>query len=437
MPVQELTQEELRFREYCCKDSNVCRLAIYEELKELEEFGLRSFYDEIVQPLAKVIVGMNLRGLPTSEKALDEATTSLNKEIEEQQRDLDGLIGRPINVNGDALGEFLEDDLGLKKLERTKKTKKVTLKEDALKKLGGLYPELMPLFDLVLTVRSKKKLVNTFLSREGLGDDWRMYPNFKIGPVTGRLACKKPNFQNYPEGVSRKIFRVGPGFKFVYGDYSQVEIRILAILANDVPLLLAFANGLDIHDTNARDIFGLALDQIVGSRQRYFAKTFLYGLNYGGTIETIRGRGSEVFHDIPIEIMDNAAKRYFDAHPAILEFRKGIEVKLKASRKLVNAFGRPRVFFGPAKDIIRAGYNYKMQAGAADLMNTSLILVDKEFPGSLVLQVHDSLMLEVPESEAEEVAKGLKGILERPVKEFGDYSFPSKVIVGDSWGDFA
>ena len=423
-----------QFKVYNCKDSFATLLASQTLKEDLQELKLMQFYNEIVQPLADLIIKINLRGLYVNIEAQNAAILSLEEEISQLQSELNEIAGREINVGGDSLKSWLFEDIGIKIPKKTK-TGKAKVDEDTLRSLK--YPELTEVVQLILDIRSKKKLKKTFL--EGLTPDietGRTYSNYRIGPATGRLACKKPNFQNIPEGVARSVFCSPPGSKFIYADFSQLELRILALLAHDVPLLEIFKEGKDVHDANARDLFSKKPLEEVSSRERYFAKTFIYGLNYGGSIETIRGRGSEVFHDISEKLMHEAAARYFAAHPAIATFRSWIQNELKTKKRLVNAFGRPRVFFSPPTEALRQGYNFPMQSGAADIVNVKMLQIEKEIPGALRLQVHDSIILEVPEQEVAEGVRIVQEILEERVKEFGGYSFPAKVLIGNNWGEF-
>lgn len=422
------------FKEYNCKDAFATYHASLSLQTDLKASNLAELYAQIVHPLADLICKINLRGLYVNVEAQNQAILSLEKEITQLQSDLNEIAGKEINVGGDSLKSWLFEDIGIKCTKKTK-TGKAKVDEDALRSLK--YPELAEVVELILGIRSKKKLKKTFL--EGFAPDvetGRTYTNYRIGPATGRLSCKKPNLQNVPEGIARSVFCAPLGKKLVYADFSQLELRILAVLAYDRPLLQTFEEGKDIHDANARDLFSKKAGEEVTSRERYFAKTFIYGLNYGGSIETIRGRGSEVFHDISEKLMHEAAARYFTAHPAIAVYRKELENELEAKKRLVNAFGRPRVFFSRPKDALRQGYNFPMQSGAADIVNIKMLQIERDIPGALLLQVHDSIMLEVPEGEAEKVAQKVKEILEEPVKEFGGYSFPAKVLIGDNWSSF-
>lgn len=420
---------------YNMRDCYATHYSTYSLIQELKEAGLEKFYRELVQPLAWLIVKLNLAGIYVDKAMREEAYKDFERQLVQANSDLATMAGKELNPDADEFRDFLYGDLKLRCIARTA-TGLPRADEDTLRKLAQLYPDIGAVIETALQIRETKKMLSTFMPPWWVAEDGRVYPAYRVGPATGRLACKRPNFQNIPEGIARKVFCAPPGKLLIYADYNQVELRILAILAHDESLLEVFRLGKDVHDANARDLFGLGPDAVVGPRQRYFAKTFVYGLNYGGGVETIRGRGSEVFHDIPMAVMQGAADRYFAAHPAILEFRKQIAYEVRTKRRSVNAFGRPRIFFNPPEEALRQGYNNPMQSGAGDLLNKKVIELDKRIDGTWVLQVHDCLAYEVDEDKAEHEAKVLKEVLEEPVSEFGNYSFPAKVKVGMSWGDF-
>lgn len=447
MQIEAVPKFDRNYMTYNCKDAYVTLVCAKRLKKELEESNLAGFYSTIVQPLVHVVHDINMKGIGINEIMREEASkTILEEQIPPLQASLDKLVGKHLPVSGDILPITLEE-LGVKFKKRTKRVSKVTgttlgrIDKDFLKNLingseGVGVSNIAEIATLIGAIRKKKKVVSTFLEGLQLGIDNRVHPNYKIGPVTGRLACGRPNFQNLPAGIARRVFHAIPGYVFVYADYSALELRILAVLAQDQPFLRVFESGQDIHDFNARDLFSVCKEATVTDRQRFFAKAFQYGLNYGGSIEGIKERGAEMLADISITRMKELEKKYFDAHPAIVRYRQKIKTQIYRKGTLINAFGRPRIFFTPPREALRAGYNYPMQSAAAEIMNRSLIEINKRFPKRLLLQVHDSLMLEVPAKEAEETKKGIIEIMETPVPELNNYSFPVKAKVGESWGDF-
>jgi DNA polymerase-1 len=440
--------EEEDFRLYCCKDSHATLLAAYGLKDEMREDNLLGFYERIQQPLAQLLVKVNLRGIPIDRDSLLNASLTLDSEVNELQDKLDFIIGRPLSrskpsfVNSEQFADFLFDEIGIPVVGLTAKGKR-QINKAILAKIAKENTDIAAVMQLALDIRKKSKLASTFIRKKGIQPNWRLYSVFRIGPTTGRLASRQPNLQNWPDGVARSVVRAPKGYVFVYGDYAQLELRIVAILAQDEPLLRVFAEGLDPHDQNAKDLFGpnVQFDPKTGkviTKQRVFAKRYIYLLNYGGDISVLEHKGDELLELISIEEMRAASIRYLQAHPALFAYRARLEAELRATRRIVNVYGRPRIFFGRLDDSIRAAYNFPMQSGAADLVNTRLLQIERAIPGKLILQVHDSVMLEVKDdgAQVEETKHQLKEILEAPQAEFGGVGFPAEVKVGEAWSDF-
>lgn len=426
------------FRKYNAKDAYSALRAVKPSLlRDMDEFGLRPVYERIVRPLGQVLVRLNAKGIYVDLEAKSAAIAAIHEKKKELQAQIDEICGRPMDVNGKEFKLFLYQELALIP-PKVGKTGLGSTNEDTLKKLGQKYPEIIELSNMAIELRSQDKMEDTFLKGATPMDDGRVYAGFRIGPVTGRLACRKPNFQNIPEGIGRKVFVAPKGYKYIYGDYSQLQGRIFAVLAADQPLLDALAAGWDIHDYNGRDMFDIHdLDVKLTTRQRYFAKTFFFGhILFGGSIESVQGRGAELLSDIPPERIAKLGEEWFDKHPKVKEYRARIEQELYTKRRLVGPFGRPRIFFDPPKSAIRQAFNYPIQNGEGDMVALKLIEIDREHPNELCLQVHDSIMLETPDEQVEERAAWLKELLEQPLPEFGGYKFPVKISIGNSWGDF-
>lgn len=420
------------FINYNCKDSLVTALCAVELLKELKETGLEKFYFDIVHPLSKAIIGINLRGVKVDDEARLVAISSLTSEIQQGEEDVNSICGREVNISGNSFRDYLYDEVGIPLIAGLGRS----VNEDTLIKIIAKHPEMTDLCHLVLSIREKKKMVSTFLSSLTPGIDGRVHGNYRIGPVTGRLACTKPALQQIPEGVCRSVFVAEKGKVFIYSDFSQVELRIFAVLAQDRSFLETFASGTDIHDRNARELFRIPPEKTPTAVERYFAKTYIFGTLYGGSVESIKSRGASAFKAITLDTMRQCQEAFLTAHPNMRLWRLEVEKELRTKKRLVNAFGRPRIFFGNIRDTIRQAYNFPIQSAAADLMNSKLIQIDKEYPNCLILQVHDSIILEVQEREAEKVERGVKRILEEEMPELNNYSFPVKMKTGRSWGEF-
>lgn len=422
---------------YNAFDSLATQLCMRSLLQELKEQKLEKFYFEHVMPIARVLIDINAKGMYIDQEMRSRAIREVDQEIEQLQQAVNEMVGREINVDGNEFVDFLFNEVGLKPVARTAKTRKPSLKKDALFKLMAQYPDIALLFETVYNLKKKRKLKSTFLEGIEPDDDGRVHPSYRIGPVSGRVSCKKPNFNNIPEGISRKVFVAPPGYALVFADYSQIELRVMAVLSGAKALLDAFARGEDVHERNARLLFGIPPGQAVSKRQRFFAKMFVFALIYGASVsgEGLIEVGAEMFHDVPRKVVEDAGRRFLEANPEILQFRAKIKAELIRTKRLVNVYGRPRVFFGEIKDVLRAAYNTPIQSAAADTLNRAMIKVAKRWPKTIVLQVYDSLMMEVREEAAQDIAGEVKEILEAPVPEFGGYSFPAKVSVVHSWGD--
>jgi|SRR5579863_1955806 len=428
--------DDLTLLTYNCRDALSTVLSAEPLLRELETDGLSEFYFRIVQPMAQIIVKMNRKGIFVDTAKRNAAVTTVEAEIEELEHKFADLVGRPMNVNGAEFGDFLFGELGLRGSRRGD-SGRWQADEETLKRVLREYPDVAPAINMGLDIRAKKKIISTFLLHAIPEEDSRVHPSFKIGPTTGRLACRRPNFQNHPAGVCRSVYCAPPGFVLVGADYSQLEIRILAVLANDAPLLEAFANGWDIHNTNAWVLFGLEQGSPVTKLQRVIAKMFLYGLMYGADDDTLHTNlCRDIPEGVPMSVVKTMTSRFFAAHPAIRAFRTVLENNVRTKRRLVNAFGRRRLFFGEIQSAIRQGYNFPMQGGGADLISDRMIKLDREIRIPPVLQVHDFVAYEVEESRGQEHAVVLKQVLEEKCPELSGYSFPVETKVVQNWAQF-
>mgnify|MGYP001580043743 CR=1 FL=1 len=416
------------FIKYNCKDSLVTALSSLQLMDELNENKLMEFYDTIVHPLSRIVINMNKKGIRIDESKITLAIKAEKESIVEMERDLFAITGQVLEVNSSKnIGNYLYNEIGIKN-KGSQSTDR-----DTLLKICEKVPEISEVCHLILDIRNKKKLVSTFLEGMNIGENGKCYPSFRIGPVTGRLAARKPNFQNIPAGISREVFVPHDGNVFIYADYSQIELRIIAILSNDTVSLDSFKKGDDIHSQNARDLFGVVE---VSNSQRHFAKSFIYGLIYGGSMSTILSMASNNSSGLSLVNMEKCKERYYYLHPNLIKWRENIELELRSRRKLVNSFGRPRIFFGNVNESIRQAFNFPIQSNAADMLNKKIIEIDNLMPNSLVMQVHDSIMLEVPKSMSLSCMSKVKKILESPVKELSNYSFPVNSKIGCNWGEF-
>lgn len=425
------------FRLYNCKDALATVLAEQGLRKELEEEGLEWYYNTLVQPLAHVILNINSKGIWVDVEAKEAANSDLEEKIRVKKEELNTIAGKEMPIMGDAVGTWLFEELGLPKGKRSVKTKKWSTDEKVLRRVIEAEPKAASICNLLLEARGLSLLKNTFLrAAEFTDSNGRLHPNFRIGPVTGRLSCARPNLQNVPPGTCRSVYAAPPGFAYIGADYSQLELRIFAILSKCKRLLDAFAQGKDVH---AEVTKALLEKDSVTKEERREGKRFVFGMIYGAQEPTL----VQVAYDI-LEVAGLPSGRasvriamtnFFAMYPEAKTFMRSCGEQVLQKRKMYTAMGRPRIFFGNVKDALGEGGNYPMQGGASEIVNRSMIELDASQPDSMVLQVHDFILLEVPEQDIVQSTAIMKEALERPVKEFDNMSFPVEIKVGKNWAE--
>jgi DNA polymerase-1 len=328
----------------------------------------------------------------------------------ELEKEAHALAEQPFNLNSPKqLGEILFEKLKLPVVKKTPSGTPST-DEEVLQKLAEDYP----LPKLLLDYRSLAKLKSTYtdkLPRMVNPSTGRVHTNYgQAIAVTGRLSSNEPNLQNIPVRTAegrriREAFIAAPGNVIVSADYSQIELRIMAHLSGDEGMLRAFAAGEDIHRATAAEIFGVPLTE-VSSEQRRYAKVINFGLMYGMSVFGLAGN---------LGVERSAAQmymeKYFHRFAGVKQFMDDVRQQAKSQGFVETVFGRrlwlPEINSpnGPRRQgAERAAINAPMQGTAADLIKLAMIAVqnwlDTEKLGSrMVMQVHDELVLEVPESE--------------------------------------
>jgi DNA polymerase-1 len=291
----------------------------------------------------------------------------------------------------------------------------------------------------MLEHRKEAKLYGTYVKgtrvrmREG-----RVYSTFLLhGTTTGRLSSRNPNLQNVPRGSSiRNLFVPDNGNVFVQGDYSQAELRVLAVLADDAYLLDVFSDdSRDIHGEVALDFFGPGWTK----EHRVRAKAVVFGLAYGREAASLAAE-----FDIPQREAQRYLDTFFEKIPGVVAFRNEIKERvLKKSEQLQTHFGRKRRFWlitkDNVKDVEKAAYAFLPQSIASDICLSSLIELDRTLPRQARIRatVHDSILVECPTDSAPELALLMKATMEETaVKAFSDkIKFKVDVSTGQSWGE--
>ncbi|MDO4231813.1 MAG: DNA polymerase I [Lautropia sp.] len=399
-------------------------------------------YRDIEIPALKVLYAMERQGVLVDTALLKTQSGELATKLQALEKDAHELAGQPFNLGSTKqLGEILFGQLGLPVVKKTPAGKPST-DESVLEKLALDYP----LPKILLEWRGLAKLRSTYTDK--LPDmvnprTGRIHTTYSQAvAITGRLASSDPNLQNIPvrtvEGRRiREAFIAPPGSQMMSADYSQIELRIMAHISQDEGLLKAFAEGLDVHRATAAEVFGVPVEQ-VDSEQRRYAKVINFGLIYG-----MSAFGLAANLGIERSAAQNYIDRYFSRYPGVAAYMERTRAEAHEKGYVETVFGR-RLWLSEinASNVSRrqmaerAAINAPMQGTAADLIKLAMIDVhawlQREGLGAkLVMQVHDELVLEVPEAEIErlrvELPQRMAGIAQLSVPLLAE------VGVGANW----
>jgi DNA polymerase I len=404
--------------------------------EELEARGGTSLLETVELPLVRVLARMEVSGIGVDRDYLEALGERLRDRIAALEAKVFDAAGEPFNVNSTLqLREVLFDRLGLPVL---KKTPKGLASTDAsvLQKLVDEHP----IVEHLLRFRELEKLRSTYV--DGLlpliGSDGRIHCVFnQTGAATGRISSERPNMQNIPvrseEGRTiRKAFVAAPGSTFVVADYSQIELRILAHMSEDAGLVEAFASGQDIHTATAARVFAVPSERVEPEMRRR-AKVINFGLLYGMESYGLAQR---------LEIDNDEAKQhiddYFRQFPGVKEFMGGIVTEARSTGYTETILGRRRYLpelmsdnFRERQAGERMALNAPIQGSAADIIKKAMVELDAHLEEAedrsvLVLQVHDELVVEVPEDEAVDMGERMRQVMEG----IADLRVPLRVDLG-------
>jgi len=394
---------------YAAEDADLT-LRVHQVLSPQLEGELARVYRDIELPVREVLFRMERNGVLLDSTLLNEQSHELGGKLIAIEAQAFEAAGQPFNLNSPKqLGEILFDKLGLPVKKKTPSGAPST-DEEVLQELALDYP----LPKLLLEHRSLSKLKSTYTDKLPLMVNratGRVHTSYSQAvAVTGRLASSDPNLQNIPVRTAegrriREAFIAPPGCRIVSADYSQIELRIMAHLSGDPGLLRAFAHGEDIHRATAAEVFGVA-PEAVSSEQRRYAKVINFGLIYGMSAYGLAAQ---------LGIENSAAKqyidRYFTRYPGVADYMQRTREQAREQGYVETVFGRrlwlPEIKSGNGakrQGAERAAINAPMQGTAADLIKLAMIAVQAWLDGAgvqakLIMQVHDELVLEVPEAE--------------------------------------
>jgi len=408
---------------YAAEDADIT-LQLHQDLfPQIEPDAKLGFvYRNIEMPLLDVLFTVERSGVLLDTKLLAQQSHELGNTMLRLEKEAHQLAGQPFNLNSPKqIQEILFDQL---KLPVKKKTPGGTpsTDEDVLQELALDYP----LPKVLLEYRGVAKLKSTYtdkLPRMVDPQTGRVHTRYNQAvAVTGRLASSDPNLQNIPvrslEGRRiREAFIATPGSHIIAADYSQIELRIMAHLSSDESLLRAFAAGEDIHRATAAEVFGITPAE-VSSEQRRYAKVINFGLIYG---MSAFGLASQL--GIERSAAQSYMERYFARYPGVAKYMERTRQAAKAQGYVETVFGRrlwlPEISGANGmrrQAAERAAINAPMQGTAADLIKLAMIAVQgwlekNRMQSLIIMQVHDELVLEVPDAELEAVRRELPGLM--------------------------
>lgn len=399
-------------------------------------------YTDIELPLCPVLARMEQAGFLVDRKALYDFGESLTSSIEQLQQSIWALAGEPFNIQSPKqLGNVLFERLMLPAGKKTKTG--WSTNAAVLDKLRGKHP----IIEQILDYRTLTKLKSTYadgLLKE-ISADGRIHTNFQMTvTATGRLSSTEPNLQNIPVrrelgAQIRRMFVASPGKVLVDADYSQIELRLLAHIANDETMIAAFRSGEDIHAVTASQVFGVPLAEVT-PLQRSHAKAVNFGIVYGISAFSL-AQDIGVFQSEAKAYMDS----YFAKYHGVRAYMTRVVEQAKADGYVTTLFGRRRDLpelkssnFNLRSFGERVALNMPIQGTAADIIKAAMVRVDarmraEHLQARLLLQVHDELIVECPAAEAETV----KAILVDEMEHVVDYRVPLLVDakIGASWAE--
>jgi len=436
--------------EYAAEDADITYRLYKIFYKNLKLEKLTNIYEIFEKPLIKILASMEIAGIKVDNVFLKKLSEKFQKKIGKLEKDIFKISKKEFNIaSPKQLGEIIYNDLKIAVLKKTKKgsfaTNASVLEDLAFK--GNQFPQL------ILDWRQVSKLKNTYsdaLPGHINPNTSRVHTSFLLAATTtGRLASSDPNLQNIPikseDGKDiRKAFIAEKGFTLISADYNQIEMRILADLANVKELKKAFKNNEDIHSLTASQVFNIDIKKVDQDMRRK-AKAINFGIIYG-----ISQYGLAKQINVSNHEADEFLNSYFLKFPEIKTYMNDTIKFCRKSGYVNNIFGRRSHFngindknFNVRNFQERAAINAPIQGSASEIMRLAMIRLDKKFESlkniksKILLQIHDELIFEVPEKETKAIIKIITEEM-TSVKESELHSFSTPLTidinVGNNWG---
>ena len=408
-----------RVKEYAAEDADVTLQLKHKLFPMIEEMGLTQLYFEVEEPMIEVLADIEMAGVRIDTPALEEFGVELSRRLAELENEIRTEAGEAsLNINSARqLGEVLFGKMRIAEKPKMTRTKQFCTDEEYLQTFARKHR----IVDLILEYRGVKKLLSTYV--EALPQlvnrvTGRIHTSFNQAvTATGRLSSANPNLQNIPvrEEMGRRIRKAfiptDSDHVLLSADYSQVELRLMAHLADDESLISAFEHGEDIHAATAARLFGKTLDEVTPEERRR-AKTANFGIIYG-----ISAFGLSQRLEIPRKEAKEIIEGYFASYPKVHEYMERVVEKAKEEGFVSTILGRRRYLNDIASHNAvarglaeRNAVNAPIQGSAADIMKIAMIEVHRRFAAEgirsrVILQVHDELVVDTLRSEQEQVVR--------------------------------
>lgn len=438
---ESLTQDELTsWTAARARASEAIHPVLWSRLAETP--ALLDLFSNLEMPLLSVLAEVERQGVLVDPDLLLQQSRELQERITKLEIRAHELAGRVFNLaSPKQLQEILFEEQGLPVIRKTQKGQASTA-EDVLRELAQQYE----LPDIIIKYRELSKLKSTYTDQLPLQvsqADSRIHTSYQQAvAATGRLSSADPNLQNIPirteEGRRiRQAFTAPPGCRLMAADYSQIELRIMAHLSGDAGLMQAFADGQDVHRSTASEVFGVPFSEVT-SKQRRSAKAINFGLIYGmSAFGLARQLGIEQRH------AKDYMELYFVRYPGVQKYMDATRSRAAKDGYVETLFGRrlylPEINsknFQRRQAAERTAINAPVQGTAADIIKRAMLLVHKalaeqKLGARMIMQVHDELVLEVPEAEMESAA----ALVSACMREAAELKVPLEVDTGfgENW----
>ncbi|MCB2214181.1 DNA polymerase I [bacterium] len=433
---------------YAAADAAICLRLIPELRADLEKQEAEELFQTMEMPLIPILAAMETAGIELDMAFFERFSAELGGRLAEIEQQIQDAVGYEFNLNStQQLSEALFEKLELEPPDRAKKTSSghYSTAASVLEAMQGQHDVI----DWVLEYRELEKLRSTYvdsLPEQINPDTGRVHTSFnQTGTVTGRIASSDPNLQNIPTRteIGRRVrngFVAREGWQLLAVDYSQIELRIVAHMAQDKAMLAAFNAGQDIHATTAAAVQGIALEDVTPQMRRH-AKAINFGLIYG-----MSAYGLTNATDLTLAEAENFIEAYFKEFPGVKTYLDGIREQAAKQGYVETLLGRRRYFPNLARGASynvrqreeREAINAPIQGTAADIIKIAMLKLPGELEkaglqAKMNLQVHDELMFEVPNAELAETTALVQKVMEDAYRL--DIPLSTEAKAGSSWGE--